>query len=401
MIKVGIIGGGACGLMCAASLSKNRGFQVDIIEKESRVGKKILQTGNGRCNFTNMYVSAAHYNKPLFVGKLLSTYTPSLLRDEFFNLGLVNYQDSEGRCYPLSDSATSVLDVLRNACKINNVLEKVDHEVSEIIPCNGGYKVKCIYNKNEEVNYFYDYLVFCTGGNLSKLSFIDNLGIKYSKLKQSLCAIKANVSGLNGIRRDVKASLYINDVCEKIDKGEVLFKDGALSGIVMFNLSSHLARIDKYDKCFIELDLLPLQNAQLYDDMWDKRLKVLKQSTIELLLIGLFPKALAQYVLKQINIKIDKTVGDLTKKEIDALKYICKHLKFSVKENYASANYQVVSGGINLKEINDNFELVKYKNIYVGGELLDIDGECGGYNLHFAFSCGLKIANQIFKKNKK
>lgn len=401
MIKVGIIGGGACGLMCAASLSKNRGIQVDIIEKESRVGKKILQTGNGRCNFTNMYVTGAHYNKPLFVGKILSKYTPSLIRDEFFSLGLVNYQDSEGRCYPLSDSATSVLDVLRNACKNNNVLEKVDHEVNEIIKDNKGYKVKCFYNKNEEVSYRYDYLVFCTGGSLFELDFINKLGIKYSKLKQSLCAIKANVTGLNGIRRDVKASLYVDDVCVKIDKGEVLFKDGALSGIVMFNLSSHLARLDKFRKCFIELDLLPLQNAKLYDDMWDKRLKLLKQSKIELLLIGLFPKSLALYVLKQINIKPDKIVKDLSKKEVESLKNICKHLKINVKESYASSNYQVVSGGISLTEIKDNLELANLNNIYVGGELLDIDGECGGYNLHFAFSSGLKIANEIINQNKK
>ena len=397
MIKVGIIGGGACGLMCAAQLSKNKKYQVDIIEKESRVGKKILQTGNGKCNFTNMYVNAKHYNRPVFVGKLIKDYTPDLLRDEFFKMGLANYQDEEGRCYPLSDSASSVLDVLRNICKINKVFEKVDHEVLEINKYKEGYKVKCIYNKQEEVTYYYDYLVLSTGGSLNKIPFIEKLGFKYTPLRQSLCAIKANVSGLNGVRRDVKASLYLNDLCIKIDKGEVLFKDGALSGIVMFNLSSHLARYGAYEKGYIELDLLPLFNKNIYDDFWEKRIKNLKNSTIELFMIGLFPKALAHYVIKQANINLNKLVYELTKKEIDLLKNTCKHLKFVIKESYATSNSQVTCGGVDIKCINDNFESINHKNIYLGGELLDVDGECGGYNLHFAFSSGIKIANEISK----
>ena len=270
-------------------------------------------------------------------------------------------------------------------------------KVTAIMEFNEGYKVKCLFNKTEEVTYNYDYLVIATGGSLNKLPFIEKLGLKYTPLNQSLCAIKANVTGLNGVRRDVKASLYLNDLCVKIDKGEVLFKDGALSGIVMFNLSSHVARYGKYEKGYVELDLLPLINKQMYDDLWDNRLKALKNSSLELFMIGLFPKALAHYVIKQAELNINKNVKDLTKKDIDTLKHLCKHLKFNLKDTYATSNSQVVCGGIDIKSIKENFELIKYKNIYLGGELLDVDGECGGYNLHFAFSSGMKIANEIGK----
>lgn len=398
MIKVGIIGGGALGLICASNLSKNKGIQVDIIEKENRVGKKILQTGNGRCNFTNMKVKPSNYNNPDFVRPLLQEYTPFVVCDYFSSLGLVSYEDEEKRRYPLSDSANSVLDVLRNACKLNNVLEKTSHEVIEIVKHKNKYKVFCKYNSNEDVSYEYDYLVLATGGNLKKVEFIENMGLKYTDLKQSLCAIKANVVGLNGIRCTTKASLFINNQLKKVETGEVLFKDGALSGIVIFNLSAYLSRLSSFSNARIELDLLPKFNEKEFNQMWDNRVKCLKNSTIELFLIGLFPKMLALSILKQANINPSKLVKDINKKESDILIEKCRRFSFDVKEKYASNNYQVISGGISLKEVNPNLELVKYPNIYIGGELLNIDGDCGGFNLHFAFACGLKIAENIKKK---
>ena len=398
MIKVGIIGGGATGLICASLLSKNKGIQVDIIEKDNRVGKKILQTGNGRCNFTNMKVKPSNYNDPSFVKPVLQEYTPFVIRNYFSSLGLISYEDSEKRCYPLSDSANSVLDVLRNVCKINNVLEKTSHEVIEIVKHKNKYKVFCKFNSTEDATYEYDYLVLATGGSLKKIEFIENMGLKYTNLKPSLCAIKANVSGLNGIRCNTKASLFINGQLKKSELGEVLFKDGALSGIVIFNLSAYLSRLSSFTNARVELDLLPNFNEKEFNQMWDSQIKNLKNSTIELLLIGLFPKMLALSILKQANINSNKLVKDISKKEMDCLKEKCRKLSFDVKDNYASNNYQVVSGGISLKEINSSFELVKYPNIFVGGELLDIDGDCGGFNLHFAFASGLKIAENI--KNK-
>lgn len=399
MIKIGIVGGGATGLMCAAKLSKMRGIHIDILEKEKRVGKKILQTGNGRCNFTNMGVKPSHYNSPSFIKGILNEYTPKLIRDEFFSMGLVSYQDEEKRCYPLSDSASSVLDALRNTCKLNGVFEKTDHEVLQIKKIKSGYNVLCKYNQNEDVSYDYDYIVICTGGSIKPLLFIEELDLNYTKTSQSLCAIKTNVSGLNGIRSNVKASLYLDSICIKQDKGEVLFKDGALSGIVMFNLSAFIARNSNFKDGYVELDLLPSYDETSYFDLWNNRLRILKNSSLELFLIGLFPKMLAQYIIKKSGINQNIIVKDLNKKELDYLKYICKHLRFEIKQNFASSNSQVTHGGIDLKEVKNTLELIKYDNIFVGGEVLNIDGECGGYNLHFAFSCGLKIANMI--KNKK
>ncbi len=397
MIKVGIIGGGATGLMCAAKLSKTRGTIIDILEKEKRVGKKILQTGNGRCNFTNMNVKPEKYNSPNFVKSIINEYSPNLLRDEFFSMGLVSYQDEEARCYPLSDSATSVLDVLRNKCKINGVFEKTDHEVLQIKKTKSGYQVICKYNQNEDVSYEYDYVVICTGGSAKPLPFVEKLNINYTKTKQSLCAIKANVSGLTGIRSNVRASLYLDDVLIKQDEGEILFKDGALSGIVMFNLSAFVARNSNFKNGYIEIDLLPSYDENSYSNLWDNRIKNLKNISLELFMIGMFPKMLAQYIIKKSGLSQDLVIKDLNKKNLEYLKYICKHLKFEIKPNFASNNSQVIHGGIDLKEVKDTLELIKYKNIFVGGEVLDIDGECGGYNLHFAFSCGLKIANLIKK----
>ena len=379
MKRIALIGGGATNLLLASLLSKHQDIKIDIIEIRERVGKKILETGNGKCNFTNMNITKYDYNLEAFVSNIINQ---NVLKT-FSELGLLYYSDNEGRCYPSSDASNTILDLLRSTYLINeNVSELVNSEVKKIEKENNGYSL--LINNNKE---YYDYVSIGIGSKVNNPKFKElNLNLNVNKYKPSLCPLNIDISGLKGVRVKCLMSLLDGDSNLYSEKGEVIFKDNAISGIAIFNASFYLNKY-KVNNPFITLDLFPsLEIDELTNFLLNKPNK-----DVNSFFIGITNKSISQYLIKRLNLK-----DTLTIKDIKLIAYELKNLKFKVKGLVDTP--QVAKGGININEVNSNLELKKYKNIYIGGECLDIDAKCGGYNLHFAFSSSLTIYNDLVNK---
>lgn len=348
-MKTAIIGGGACGLLLASLLDDNK-YEYTIFNK-GKVGNKILASGNGRCNISNLNYDEKKYHNNKLALKVLSDN-----RDDFFKL-LKSYKiytksDDEGRMYPISESSLSVLNVILKHIH-NNI---IDEEILNISKKNNGYYLNDNYGP-------YDNIVISTGSKASYkngynyLNIINNL--KFNEFKPSLVGFQTNVrlKEISGCRSKCLASLYNDKKLIYSEYGEVIYKDNGISGICIMNLSSYYSKIKKMANPYIKLDLA-------FNNEYDSYETVLQ------------PK-LYNYVLKN---------------KINPHSFI-----IPITNTYDFEFAQVCSGGIDISEINDNLSLKKYPNIYVGGEIIDCDGVCGGFNLMFAFCCAVRIFKE-FKK---
>lgn len=372
-MKLVIVGGGASGLMLASLLkSYNANIEIEILERYEHVGKKILMTGNGKCNMSNTNITKTCYNNEFGYEVAKSFDAVSY----FNSLGLLTNVDSEGRVYPFSFVANSVLDVLRE-----NIQDVLISPSCNVIRINKTDKYKLTTDKNKTVEA--DFVVLATGG---KTYYKDSNGYilssmlshRVTALRPTLSSLKVaeNLASIENLRSKVKAKLIADNEVVYEDAGEVLFKKDGLSGIVIFQLSSIIAR-NNMKKYQIELDLMPSYTIKEISDL----------ISLHPNMIGFFPKMINQYILKRAN----------SNNPYDIAKTI-KHLKFNVLENIDFKNAQVTAGGVVVNELTSNLESKFNKNLYFAGELIDVDGICGGYNLQFAFASANKIALDILEK---
>ena len=360
MKKVAIIGAGACGLLLANLLSDE--YEVTLLEKNNKLAKKVLASGNGKCNFTNIGDYSNKYNND-YAYKIVDKFDNKYLRDYLSSLGLLYRVDNENRAYPLSESSTTVVDILKKGLKKIRIL--LDSKVTRLENLNNGVNV--YYNKEIEK---FDYVVCCSGSNASNLgsdyaySYLKDFCLKINDTRASLTPIIVNedVKELSGVRVKCGVNLYKNDELFYSEDGEVLFKDNGLSGIVIYNISSMINR-DISANYKIHLDLLKDSYNKIETDS----------------LIGIVHPKITNY-MNNYNLFINDLI--FTYKALDDLK-----------------NAQVTSGGVDVSELNDDLSLKSNNNIYLGGEVIDCDGMCGGYNLQFAFSCAFVINESI--RNKK
>lgn len=387
-----IIGGGASGLMCAvAAKLKNSKLNIAIIEKNDRVGKKLLSTGNGRCNLTNKNVATDKY-KGTFDGlaDVLERYDTDKLLSYFKNLGLLTFCDSEGRYYPVSKQASSVLDVLRFNAESLGVTILCKQNIHSISRQNG-FTVR---TADDVITA--DKLVICCGskaapklgGSASASDYLKNLGHTVLPFSPALCPIKVESSvlkSLKGLRATATVTLSRNGKEIKAESGEVQFADGALSGICVFNLSLYAEKGDK-----ISLDLANyISDKKLYSHLLNNK-KLFADLTAENIFTGILQKRLAQAVIKTSKIELNKNISDLTEKELKALVKTAKNMTFTVTGNAGFEQAQCALGGVKGNEIDGKtMQSRRVKNLYICGEAIDVCGECGGYNLHFAFASGI------------
>ncbi len=359
-MKVAIIGGGACGLMLANILEKNH-ISYEIFEK-SLIGRKLLASGNGKANIGNINIDEKKYNHP-FGYTLVKNYQAKLI--EFWKeIGLYTKTDEEGRIYPYSESSLSVLECL---------MKKPLHIV-ENFPITSIHKLNQKYYLNE-VRGPFDYVVITVGSIASFIpkkqqgfyDFLSSLNLKINSPTPSLVGFKldCNFKKLNGVRMKCRVSLVKENQTLYSETGEVILKLDGISGICVMNLSSMYARLKEKEGCYISLDLLPDRNIKIssYEDL----ISVVSPKLVE------YFKA---YSIEEVN-------------------ELLHSFSFPILGVYDYEFAQVVSGGISLDEITDHMNLKKDSHIYVGGELLDIDGMCGGYNLMFAFCSALKIGEEL------
>lgn len=397
-----IIGGGASGLMCAISAKqKNKNISVAIIEKNDRVGKKLLSTGNGRCNLTHNNITIENYcgsfknqSEAIFL-----KYDTDKMLETFKNLCLLTFCDNEGRCYPLCKQASAVLDVLRFACDRLNVEIFCGENIRSIRKNGNNFSVKT--NGNEFVA---KKLVIANGskaapklgGNSSSADYLKNLGHSFIPFSPALCPIKVKsdvIKSLKGIRATAKAVLFDkNGKFVKEEIGEVQFTDNSLSGICIFNLSLYTKK-----DFLISLDFLPdISDKELKSLLYNNK-KLFSNLTIDNLLTGILQKRLGQAVLKESKVTdFSRKCSTISDSDIENIVRIIKNMRFPVIENCGFEQAQCALGGVSGREIDETTMQSKIvKNLYICGEAIDLCGECGGYNLHFAFASGLTAGENL------
>lgn len=375
MKNIGIIGGGAAGLFCAAMIINN--FQGDlsitILEKQARVGKKILVSGNGKCNLSNLHITKDNYNTPL-IDDLLKKFNGLEVEKVFRSLGLMVKSDNEGRIYPYSERANTVLDILLKAINKKNVNVITNINIKKIEKCDQIFNVYTIDNK-----FTFDYLVFSTGSKASVNYNVDGYDLLKSmrhhitKLTPSLVALKVkeNVKSLSGLRVKANVKLYNDNVMVDEAFGEVLFKDDGLSGIAIMSLSRKLE-----NNSIISLDLAFDKTKNELDEFIKEKNNI----------FGILPKMICEDILKRTNNK-DKVINTI------------KDYRFSVLDTYSFDMAQTTRGGVYLNEVDmNNFRSKIVDNLYIIGEVLDVDGTCGGYNLHFAWTSAYFSAMDIIRR---
>lgn len=385
MKDVVIVGGGAGGLMCAVKI-KNR--KVTILEKADKVGKKILATGNGCCNLTNINAKKEKYNSDL-VAPFFDVYGVKNAINDFEKFGLEVYQDSEGRVYPISNSANSVLDVLRLQLKQNGT-EEICNTLVKAVKQNADKTFEITYNDNQKINC--KTVVFACGGNACQ-SLVQNLGIVFKPFSKSLVSLKTDSNKtLMGVRVDnVRVSTQTKNF-KFSEIGEILFKENGISGIVIFNLSSYMARVNDY-KAVIKLDFMPNKSCVEIQEMLKNRKEIFNQFETQDFLTGLFHKQINLVILKNAEIDLNKKVSELTSAEIQKMAKIIKG--YEIKSYEPLNNEQVYSGGVSLLSLSNLLESKQTKGLYFLGEMCDIDGECGGYNLQWAWTSANIVASSI------
>lgn len=378
-MKVAIIGGGASGVLCALKLKKlNNKYDITIFEASNKLLKKVSISGNGRCNLGNLYITDECYLNKRSIQDLSTHLGDSLAF--FENLGLLTYTDNEGRIYPLSKEANSVVEILNKELFYNRIKVINNTFINEIKRVDNQYLIK---------DDRYDYVVIATGSNAGiKLNYdpyelINNLNFKMTALKPGLVGfkVKEDLTDIAGVRASVTVSAF-----GKKSQGEIIFKEDGVSGICVMDLS-----IFKNDDAKILIDLLP---DYTLDDLIVYMQKKM-QNDPKLKLHNLMLGTVHSKILNIINRKYhNELVNDLTDDEVIKYLKIFKEFKLTITDSYDLSNAQVVCGGVSFSEV-ENFESKKYPNLFLVGEVLDQAGICGGYNLWFAFTTGLVVAEII------
>lgn len=375
-----VLGCGASGSIAAIKASEKY-EKVGVIDRANRVAKKLLVTGNGRCNLTNSNANADNYN--IDITPYLKRFGIKETLDFFESLGLATYADEEGRVYPISNSAKSVFDILENKFIKTKIECYLEHEIISVERWENNFLVKT--DKDE---FLCEKLVVALGGNFAS-EILDISDLRYVP---SLVSLKANVSrNLSGCKlSNVKVSAQNSFGERKTEEGEVLFKEKGLSGICIFNLSTIFSRINNFNGK-ISIDIFPSYSHEQLFELLKKRKSI--NEKINKFFDGLLLPQIAYEILNRLKFDENRNANSLTDNEIKKMVNVIKNLDFAIAGNLD--NNQVFAGGIDLNSLTSNLEHKDIKNLYFCGEACNVDGECGGYNLQWAWTSGYIVGESL------
>ena len=391
-----IVGGGASGLMAAISAARE-GAQVTIVEQRERLGKKILSTGNGRCNLTNEYmdVSCFRGDDTTIVSKILDNFGYQETISFFEVLGVI-LKDRQGYVYPISDQAGTILEVLCMEIEHLGVNIILEQSVKNISKTSRGFTVR-----TTDTTLLGDAVILATGGRAASVLGSDGSGYalaktfghKLSPVVPALVQLKGKgnfYKQISGVRTQAKVSLYVDRgyVCE--DTGELQLTNYGISGIPVFQISRYAAKaLNEKKAVMAEVDFLPSMSDDAFEDFLHKRIELHGHRTAEDFLIGIFHKKLIGLLLTASRINTNQVMDAVTNEQINKLVSVSKHFRLEIEGTNDFEQAQVCAGGVRTSEVNpQTLESVYVDNLYLTGELLDIDGICGGYNLQWAWSTG-------------
>ena len=386
---IGIIGGGASGMAAALSASENPNNQVLLFERQARLGRKLQATGNGRCNLSNTHASEGGYHgQDLdFVLPAMTRYDPEETLDWFRKMGLFTVQEPSGRVYPYSDQANSVVDVLRFALDRPNIRLILGTEVSKIRRKDQGFLVDGTHCDR--------LIVACgglagskLGGTMSGYQLLRSMGHRMTKLRPALVQLKTSwngVAALKGVRANCHAAVYRDEKLHAESTGEIQFTEYGLSGPVIFEISRDVCQGTGDWLC--RLDLLPeITVEELYEELSRRRQTALPAQE---LLTGVLHNRLGRVVAKAAGLSLNGQVSELTDLELQSVCDAAKSFEVPLTEPMGMDSAQVTAGGIVTADFDPNtLESKLVPGLYACGEVLDVDGDCGGYNLQWAWSSG-------------
>ncbi len=396
-MKIAIVGGGASGLM-AAYTAAGSGAAVTVYEKNDRVGKKLLSTGNGKCNFSNLEMDETHYysDNTEFIKAVLARFGAVDIVRFFESAGMLS-KDKNGYLYPYSEQASTVLDTFRILMKERNVRVRTGEMVTGIVGMRDE-KIKVCTAEGTEV---YDKVILACGGKAAPKTGSDGngyellrkLGHTIHKTVPALVQLQVKedfMKAISGVRAECKLTLFVDGKKQASERGEIQFTDYGISGIVTFQISRIAAyALSENRQVHVSVDFLPHQTPEeLENFILAKKSNAGKEVTCEEFITGLLNKKLMMKFLSLLNISPAAKVSVLDEKAIKRLADICKDFKLTVKGTNSFDQAQVTAGGIPLKEVTENLESRILKNCFITGELLDVDGKCGGYNLQWAWATG-------------
>ena len=390
---IGVIGGGASGMAAALAAAENQNVQVVLMERQARVGRKLQATGNGRCNLTNLHSmdGGYHGDDASFAEFAISKFGPEKTLDWFRSLGLFTVAEESGRVYPYSDQANSVVDVLRFALEKNNITVKLGFEVEKVKKTDSSFRVE----SKEETLECDRLIIACgglagtkLGGTMSGYKLLRSFGHKCTKLRPTLVQLKSSwggVAGLKGVRANCHAAIYHDGQLHAESTGELQFTEYGISGPVIFEVSR--------DTCagrgdwICRLDFLPeITETALKAELLRRKGTNLPVSE---LLTGILHNRLGRMLTQAVGISGYVPVAQLEEPELDEVCRAVKSFEIPLTESMGMDSAQVTAGGILTKEFDEKtMESRLVPGLYACGEVLDIDGDCGGYNLQWAWSSG-------------
>ncbi len=389
---VGIIGAGASGMAAALAAAENPQVQVILMERQARVGRKLLATGNGRCNLTNLHAATCGYHgeEPSFALPAIAKFPPEATLLWFRKLGLFTVAEASGRVYPYSDQANSVVDVLRFALNQPNIEQKTAFEVEKIRQRGDGF----VLQSGEETVYCDRLIIACgglagtkLGGSMSGYKLLAKLGHRTTRLRPALVQVKCTwggVAALKGVRANCHVQMQRDGqtVCQST--GELQFTEYGLSGPVIFETSRDVCQGTHDWTCVLDF-LTDITEQALCEEL-------LRRSSTDLpmeeLLTGILHNRLGRVLTKAAGIR-GAYARELTADDMESLCRTVKTLELRLTEPLGMDSAQVTAGGVFTDQFDpETMQSRLIPGLYACGEVLDIDGDCGGYNLQWAWSSG-------------
>lgn len=406
-MKIGIIGAGASGLVCAITAARQAKqlkakVHITVFEANDRAGKKILVTGNGRCNMLNTDSSPFYFSDNNFHEYAITKYNAKSNLEFFNSMGLYTRTDSEGRVYPLSNQATTVLNFLRKECELLNIEIKTDYRITKISKAKNGFVL------NDEM--MLDRVVLATGGKASVKSFngyelLSQLHHPLTTVSPSLTKVKtkstSDVKPLQGIKQKCSLTLYNKNNIVAREKGELLFTKYGISGIAVMQLSAYITRYKDFGSFSISADFVPDFSVSQLTKALTTLIKHNKCIEIGDLLSGFMPKKLSETVIRSVSLNITDNANTLTENKLSQIAQKAKNYIFYIDSLCGFEESQVTCGGADTRYFNSKtMESKKVDGLYAIGEVLDVDGLCGGYNLMWAWSSA-RLCGENIVKNKR
>ncbi len=396
--QVIVIGGGAAGMITAISACR-LGADVTILERNPRVGKKILATGNGRCNFTNINADVTYYhgNNPKFTYSALSNFTVDDTIRFFEKLGIAHKVEDFGKVFPMSDQASSILDVFLYELNQLGVNIVCDADVKDIRK-NG----KFLIGLEDGKVYKGDRVIITTGGKAMPSSGSDGSGYDLAaKLGHTIidifpALVQLKLEGpffkhLDGVKLVGIAEIIHNNKSVAKDRGDILFTNYGVSGPPILQISRKAGELlNAGQEAYLKTTIMDMMLKDELRTFLKKRWQINSSKPLDFSLVGLINKRLIPVVLMEADIDdAGRPVASLSAKEQERIIDILTDWRFKIRGTRSWPSAQVTAGGVDTREINqDTMESKLVEGLFFAGEIIDIDGQCGGFNLQWAWSSG-------------